>query len=386
MRYRSLDAVRGIAALTVLLHHAAMTFPGGGEDRQQLLQHGFAAPSAWLYATPLRLAVNGPAAVLLFFVLSGFVLTLAFASDRRPSYFGFAVSRFCRIWLPFAVAIFASAALAGLFAARAAPGTSDWFHFGTWNNPVSAGNLARHLAMTGTATDLDNPMWSLVHELRISLVFPAIVFLTLRWPWSTLLGSVLLGFGCILVVGEGALPTHVISWFQTGTYVYFFVIGILLATNADQVVAALRSLSRRITALLWVLALGGLTIAPPDTSHVGTSANGALLLVSGVAAGLIITLSISGGMAERVLTSPIPRYLGRISYSLYLTHIIVLASIVHALDAAWSLPAAVALALPVAIVTADFCQRYVEGPSQRLGKILAALIDRRQGQFGRMTA
>ena len=88
-----------------------MTFPGGGEDRQGLLENGFRAHDAWLYATPLRLLVSGPAAVLLFFVLSGFVLTLSLKSEKRPNYPAFAVSRFARIWLPFAVAILASAAV-----------------------------------------------------------------------------------------------------------------------------------------------------------------------------------------------------------------------------------------------------------------------------------
>jgi peptidoglycan/LPS O-acetylase OafA/YrhL len=385
MRYRSLDAVRGVAALTVLLHHAAMTFPGGGENRQEILERGFRAPAAWLYATPLRLAVNGPAAVLLFFVLSGFVLTLALNSDRRPSYPGFAVARFCRIWLPFAVAILVSAALSALLASSPAPGTSDWFRFGTWHNPVSPANLTRHLAMTGTATDLDNPMWSLIHELRISFIFPAIVFLTMRRPVSTFVGSVLLCFASVILVGQGALSSHVISWFQTCTYVYFFVVGILLANSAERVTEALSSLPQPMTALLWILALGGLTIAPSDTSHVAEVANGALLLVSGLAAGLIVALCISGGLAERVLLSAGPRFLGRVSYSLYLTHIVVLATVVHALSTTLSLPVAVAIALPVSIVTAELCQRYVEGPSQRLGKILAGHIDRRREQLGAAT-
>jgi peptidoglycan/LPS O-acetylase OafA/YrhL len=375
MRYRSLDAVRGIAAVAVLLHHGVMTFPSGGEDRRALLEHGFRAPTAWLYASPLRLAVSGPAAVLLFFVLSGFVLSLSLRSDRAPSYPAFAVSRVCRIWLPFAVAIFASVLLSGFLAAWPAPGTSDWFRFGTWHNARSFGNVVRHLAMTGTETDLDNPMWSLIHELRISFIFPVLVFVVMRRPVGALLGSVILCFACILVVGGSHLPSHMISWFQTGTYVYFFVLGILLAAHAERVTAAFALLSRRTILLLWVLALGALAIAPPDTSHIATFGNGALLIVGGLAGATIIALSISGGTAERFLLGFVPRYLGRISYSLYLTHIIVLASVVHLLAGAWSLPVALAIAVPLAIVVADLCQRFVEGPSQRLGKLGAMFID-----------
>lgn len=383
MRYRTLDSVRGVAAFAVLLHHAVMTFPGGGEDRQGLLENGFRAHDAWLYATPLRLLVSGPAAVLLFFVLSGFVLTLSLKSEKRPNYPAFAVSRFARIWLPFAVAILASAALSSFLAARPVPSTSTWFRLGTWHEPLTIGNIIRHLAMTGTATDLDNPMWSLIHELRISFIFPALVLLTVRCRAWALISSALLTIACILVVGNVSLPTLLVSWVQTGTYIYFFVIGILIAAHADRARARLESLPRVAIAVLWLLALVGLTIAPADTSRVSTLTNGMLLLVSGLAAGLIIALSIIGGRAERLLSARAPRALGRISYSLYLTHIIVIASVVHAFAGRWPLPLAVGVALPLAIIIADLCQRYIEAPSQRIGKLVASYINRR-GDTGRM--
>jgi peptidoglycan/LPS O-acetylase OafA/YrhL len=110
--------------------------------------------------------------------------------------------------VPFAVAIFASVLLSRLLAAWPAPGASDWFRFGTWHNPGSFGNVVRHLAMTGTETDLDNPMWSLIHELRISFIFPVLVFVVMRRPVGALLGSVILCFACILVVGGSHLPSH----------------------------------------------------------------------------------------------------------------------------------------------------------------------------------
>ena len=393
MRYRTLDSVRGIAAFAVLLCHVLMTFPGGGEDRTALLEHGFNAPQAWLYATPLRLLVNGPAAVLLFFVLSGFVLTLSLSSERRPSYAAFAVSRFARIWLPFAVAIIASAALNFCFAARPVPGTSIWFRGGTWHEPLTFANIARHLAMTGTAGDLDNPMWSLIHELRISLIFPLIVLVTLRFRVVALIASALLSLASIWVVGNFGLPAYLDSWVQTGTYIYFFVVGVLLATHAGRARAALDNAPREAIAGLWVLALLGLTIAPPDTSRVTSLSNGVLLIVSGLAAGLIIALSIMSGRTERALTARLPLFLGRISYSLYLTHVIVIATVVHGIAGTWPLPIAVAFSLPLAVLIADLCQRYVEAPSQRLGKWVASRIGRsdkidsdRLGTFGLSSA
>lgn len=56
-----LEAMRGIAAIIVVGDHLALTF----SER-----------SIW-FAAPWYILINGGAAVLFFFVLSGYVLTLA---------------------------------------------------------------------------------------------------------------------------------------------------------------------------------------------------------------------------------------------------------------------------------------------------------------------
>ena len=94
MRYASLDALRGIASLMVLTHHCVLA--------------GLVPvpPGFWTGLsryTPLHLFVSGRPPVILFFVLSGFVLAI---SLNRPGtgYAAFAVRRLCRIYLPYAAA------------------------------------------------------------------------------------------------------------------------------------------------------------------------------------------------------------------------------------------------------------------------------------------
>jgi peptidoglycan/LPS O-acetylase OafA/YrhL len=74
-RLIELDALRGIAAFIVVLHHAWLSLPNRPEWLQWLLE-----------TTPLRPIAMGRQAVLFFFVLSGFVLTRALASQEslRP--------------------------------------------------------------------------------------------------------------------------------------------------------------------------------------------------------------------------------------------------------------------------------------------------------------
>ena len=127
--------------------------------------------------------------------------------------------------------------------------------------------------------------------------------------------------------------------------------------------------------LLWILALTGLAIAPGDTSYVVGIQNGLLLLMNGVAAALIVALCTVGGRAESLLLSSVPKFLGRISYSLYLTHLVVIVSLLHLLGQSLPLPLATTAAVLLSIGVADVCQRYIEAPSQRLGKRLARRFD-----------
>src|ERR1700674_3918663 len=81
-RYRALDAIRGFAALGVVAHHCFTTLPSLKE----------AHIVSWARYTPLRLFVMGRPFVIIFFVLSGFVLASSLRDgDSAISYRGFII-------------------------------------------------------------------------------------------------------------------------------------------------------------------------------------------------------------------------------------------------------------------------------------------------------
>ena len=63
-RFRSLDAFRGLAALIVVVHHVMLSVP-----------EGLRGPLGFMESP---LGMGGRFAVMLFFVLSGFVLSLPY--------------------------------------------------------------------------------------------------------------------------------------------------------------------------------------------------------------------------------------------------------------------------------------------------------------------
>ena len=364
MRIRSLDAVRGVAAAIVVAHHASLIFPAFAARGPEM---------AWVFRTPLRLLVAGPAAVYVFFVLSGTVLSLPFFSGYQEQWTAFAVKRFVRIWLPFAGAIFLSIVLLALVGTAPVSGVS-WWYSATWKTPLSVESVASTLAMTGRQTDLDNPMWSLIHEMRIALVLPALMLLV-RWNSLLTVAAVLLISIASVSVFSDLHYAGVTSWADTSSYAYAFVIGVLIAAKRDSLLRFCRERSATTLIALTVVSVAGLAAAPPETPQLTSLLPMARLLVNTTAAGMLIVLCMTDrGITAKVLHSSVPTFLGKISYSLYLIHVPILISIVRLSSGIVGLPASIACGVGASLLAAVFFQRAVEAPSARLSKRLARAL------------
>src|SRR5208282_6007156 len=213
-RYLELDSLRGIGASIVVLGHFAMLW----------------APSAWYNAinlSPLRTLFAAHEAVVLFFVLSGFVLSIPLSGDRPPGYGLFLLKRFCRIYLPFVAAILI-AAVCSFFLYSAAPTGDPWIDQ-TWSvRPTIALVLGHLLTTTRSAAQLNTAIWTLIVEIRVSLIFPILFWLTRRLHPA-------LSLGCLAALAAG-LPLVRHGNYFAGTIidpadVAMFVGGILLWLN-----------------------------------------------------------------------------------------------------------------------------------------------------------
>ena len=72
------------------------------------------------------------------------------------------------------------------------------------------------------------------------------------------------------------------------------------------------------------------------------------------------------------MTGPVPLWLGRVSYSLYLTHVIVLVTVVRLLPASLPLEARLAGGVAMSLAFAGLFWRLVEDPSGRFGRWVAS--------------
>jgi peptidoglycan/LPS O-acetylase OafA/YrhL len=99
-------------------------------------------------------------------------------------------------------------------------------------------------------------------------------------------------------------------------------------------------------------------------------------LVGAGAAGMILCAIGFGGL-QRFLDRRIPQFFGRISFSLYLIHVPLLATLAYALgDAQWWLVGIIGL--PLSIGVAVVFHQFVELPSLRLARRVGARVVRQK--------
>jgi peptidoglycan/LPS O-acetylase OafA/YrhL len=303
-RLTSLDAVRGIAACVVVLSHLFLILP---DDQRST----FVAKLTY----PLR---NGTVAVFIFFVLSGYVLSLPYLRGAPLSYPRFVIRRLCRIYLPFAAAILFSLILYGI---SGQPHTaSHWFS--NWPEAwPDVPTLAGHFFMLGTDPDirLDSVMWTLVHEMRISLMFPLLIMLCrdTRVAISSALALSVASTKALAMCGQPhpvLVESFLMTWVWTAQMIPYFITGILLSKHSVPIDDIWQRMPGLLRFAAFIFVLMGYAIKG-DYLRIWSN------VTLGMVAALTVILAIEAPRLRKLLDEPIPQWLGRISYSLYLIHL-----------------------------------------------------------------
>jgi peptidoglycan/LPS O-acetylase OafA/YrhL len=316
-RVASLTGVRAVAALLVVLTHAAYTT---GRYPQ-----GFAG---LVYS---RMEIGVP----IFFVLSGFLLFrpwvhAAARGGPPPSVRRYAWHRVRRIMPAYAVTVVAAYLVYHFRTAGPNPGH-------TWEG------LFRNLTLTQIYTDDYlysflhqglTQMWSLAVEAAFYVVLPALAYVLLvvlcRRAWRP--GVLLAGLAVFAAVSPLWLwLVHSVDWLPDGarlwlpTYLVWFVGGMLLAVLQAMGVRVYAMAAVPLAVVCYLIASTPIAGEPTTSPH---ALRDALMKTAFYA--IIATLTVAPlalgdrGWYSRLLASRPMVFLGEISYEIFLIHLVIM--------------------------------------------------------------
>ncbi|AOH55844.1 acetyltransferase [Peribacillus muralis] len=365
-RYGEFDSLRGVAALIVLIGHYMMVFPSYAN-----YQYGSNSPNMVYFfkESPLRLIFSsGNESVILFFVLSGFVLYLSINS-KKFDYSTFLVKRMFRIYIPYIVAISIAILAKVLLSHTELPFISTWFAK-SWKSLDTPSLLIQHFLFIGQYnTDAyNNVIWSLVHEMRISIIFPVLIFLFIRkklmYSLFWLGGLSLLTTLILYVFGSGLSITSILLSLH---YCTLFLMGAILAKYRHELFAYASKMRKVMKTTLLIVAIicfmyEGII---GEVDFLNNYIFRDYVVSFGVC--IFITLSVSSQKASRLLRSNILTFLGKISYSLYLYHLVSLFSLMYLFYGKMPTLLLLVCSLIFSILLSSVAYQFIEKPSMKLG-------------------
>jgi peptidoglycan/LPS O-acetylase OafA/YrhL len=342
-----LDAIRGLAAVYVVLNHVfERAYPGYPADRAPFW-------SGWF--------IYGRFAVDVFIVLSGF--SLALGPARRGWRLGdlsdFARRRMRRILPAYWAALGFSLAVALLIVPQTGQG-----------RPNVASALVNGLLVQNIvgAPSPNRAFWSLAVEAQLYLLFPALVWWSRRWGSAAMLASVAVAVAIVGIAGPHIprIDTFVVQ--SAPDLAALFAIGMVAAG----IVA--RDPSRWPWHWLALCALAPVLALVVSQGSVWTLGNiyWVDLAVAPAIACLLVALASARPVAlVRVLATRPLRRLGSSSYSLYLIHLPILTIVYDRIvkgrvapgNAAFLVLAAIVV--PLTIFASQVFARCFESPFQR---------------------
>jgi Predicted acyltransferases len=392
-RIDELDSLRGLAALSVLFSHLMLTFPVIYNSTD------FYECKRWLLKiiifSPLHIIWDGHAAVIFFFILSGFVLALPFlkANEGIP-YLSFLVKRIFRIYIPYFYAILIAIIMNCLFLKFFYRGNiselSIWFN-SFWHQSINVTSVIQHFVMIGNfnANAFDFAIWSLVHEMRISIIFPLIMYFILKYDWK-----INLSISFLPGVLNFLLPRlnlhyidHATSYFDTLGYIGIFMFGALLAKYRQFLIQKFLCLNKifkyicLLTAILaytnsYWLRLSGI----PKGEFINEIFSSIIVKDWGISLGVsgFIIIALSSKKLSSILLRREINFFGKISYSMYLYHPICLLTLLNLLYGLIPIWLIILLFLISSIAISALGYYMIELPSIKLGKYLSSLMHRKR--------
>ncbi|WP_328184804.1 acyltransferase family protein [Marinobacter sp. OP 3.4] len=363
----SLTWLRGLAAGVVVVSHSVRALEVGYNPQDEI--PGFNILNAFDL---------GSLGVALFFVLSGCTLTLSnyrlqVGSGRELT--GFYFKRFFRIWPAYVVALAAYLAFRPVFQMLYGQPLGHWVEH-QFFAPSDFNDLLIYLGLTFNITGpsglYNNAFWSLPVEFQYYLMFP-LFLLSIRF--TSIFGPAIIAAGMFFLARFDVLPLDSkLVLVLAFTFAAGMALGHLYSTRKLRLNRAFALVMVVVIVALASLMANNIVriefyrIIPSEWVFFGLCAVALVTLI------LFSDLRLPGFARSPAL------YLGKISYSLYLYHNLLIAiailGLIHfGIHSEWARIAWIcSWAFAGSIGLAALSYRWIESPGTRLGKKFAQML------------
>jgi peptidoglycan/LPS O-acetylase OafA/YrhL len=294
-RYIQLDSLRGLAALSVFFWHVVGILP-----RQPILKQ--------IINSPLSVAWNGASAVIFFFLLSGFVLSLPFINNSRSIHLTeFYFKRFLRIYPVFIFCLILGILAKYIITDQLGQPYLTWIIKDFWQWRFTHAiklDLLKTMLLIGPTYNsnlIDPAIWSLSVEMLISLSIPFFIIIVSKG--NAIFNLIFCAF--ILYVSRNS---SVMFYFSP------FYIGILLARYRTEIITYFKNLNK---ILLVAIGIIGVLLY---TSNLTLVEKKLPLIIVAFGSALLMMLVLSSDKLSKFLSNRYFKFIGDISYGFYLIH------------------------------------------------------------------
>jgi peptidoglycan/LPS O-acetylase OafA/YrhL len=284
MRLASVDTLRGIAAMMVVVYH---------------ITGGYAASPVW--------TAYGFTGVYLFFVISGFCIHLRAARGQEPRFGQFWRRRLLRLYPAYLASIV----------------LYIW-----WSHEFSVYDLVMHLLMLHnfdprTVFSMNGVWWTLAIEEQLYALYFVLLWMRKRWNWTIVLSITFAARFGILAISLGLNRLGFALPFQESALANWWIWAIgALAVEAYMGKVKLPPVAYSLTVAVTVFVVAALLydlgVAAPGTWVSRLSAVIAPPLW-GLTFFCVLNRFVRDGLSVQVVS-----FIGLFSYSLYLTHEVVI--------------------------------------------------------------
>jgi len=349
-RYKQLDSLRGFAALTVFTGHVI-----GAIVSQAILTK--------IESTPISALFNGYAAVMFFFVLSGFVLSLPFISNERPlSLTAFYTKRFFRIYPAFLTTMILSIVLKEwVYNEHTMANSVLWFkQYWAWHwDQVNLKDALRALLLIDPGFNgrlIDPPVWSLVVEVKMSIILPFFILIVSRC-------------GALVNVGLFLLISY-LAYRHTGLQISVFFLGVVLAKYQYRLKNTIKALP---TPVLVMVMLFSLLLYNTGLEFLSLHLKSFYVIFSNylpaIGSCMIIIMLLTSKRLSSFFERKVFAFFGAISYSFYLMHFPILIA-TFSIMADYGTQIAAGAAFIITVLISYLITIFIERPFQRLASRL----------------